>query len=167
MASSVRAFGLSQRDIRPLGSGRTMQASDSTVSSRDLRSPLDDLLVWLRPVLPQLQELASLPADWDGYGAAPVSGETTRDVLELLRSVFTSPIDPLPAFVPGIEGSVNVVWHREGKELELEVAPNGSVMVYFADEDEGTEWEAPYVRVASHVGELLSIFSDRGISAKQ
>ena len=166
-----RALGLSSTDVRaPVEPGwkRIRRVRDMTISARDIvnaRSGADQtewseptaLDDWLAPAERRLDELASLPDNWDSYGGVPISEDTRKDVLRLLEAIVSAR-DPLPVLVPGSEGSVDLEWHAPGLVFEVEVEPDGNLTAYFCHDAEGVEWEEPYRSIESHVGSIIAMF---------
>ncbi len=51
---------------------------------------------------------------------------------------------PPPTVVPTWEGGIQVEWHRNGVDLEIEIAPSGHIEYFFASHDveyEGDAWD--------------------------
>ena len=86
---------------------------------------------FLEPAQQRLAELARLEADWDSYGAEPVSDTAIWKVRLLLKSVEETlggaaheEMRPY-AIAPVADGGVQVEWRRAGETLEVEAAPVG------------------------------------------
>ena len=79
-------------------------------------------------------------------------------MLSLLAHALDSRVPP-PTVVPTSEGGIQVEWHRNGVDLEIESAPSGQVEFFFAsqsEEYEGSAWEeldrlAEYARTVMEV----------------
>lgn len=70
----------------------------------------------------KLDEIATLPDNWDSYGADtpwPDAIATARRIVTLFQHA--------PAIVPLSDGGVQLEWYREGFELEIRVEPHGEV----------------------------------------
>jgi hypothetical protein len=89
----------------------------------------------------KINELSSLPDDWDSYGARPVPRiaiDMARRFLDLLeRRERLSELDSAAPFslVPIPRGGVQIEWRRRGKALEVEIGPEGKISFVL---DEGT-----------------------------
>jgi hypothetical protein len=95
---------------------------------------------WLSPALQTLQRLASLPENWDSYGAPALDPRSVPAAVSLLSELM-SPGTPAPAIVPTSRGWVQFEWHRPGKDLEVEMLSPTTAMLYYFDEQSGTERE--------------------------
>jgi hypothetical protein len=79
---------------------------------------------WQQALLPRLEELVGLPNGWDGYRGRPISFACARFTADILVRLCREDLAP-PALVPGSDGSVQIEWHENGYDVELDVqAPN-------------------------------------------
>lgn len=90
---------------------------------------------------PTLQAIAALPWWTDNWssGATRTQVAAIAYMLEILIEVLDSRTPP-PSVVPTWNGGVQVEWHRNGIDLEIEVAPEGDIEYFFkspAEECEG------------------------------
>lgn len=79
-------------------------------------------------VLARLGELRALPADWDSYGAVPLSSNTLRRA-ELLISDLeeqTKALSPVE-ISPNPDGGVELEWSSTDRMLDLIVEPDGDL----------------------------------------
>lgn len=79
-----------------------------------------------RRMLDKLAELSILPDNWDGYGSPslqPAVKEAAADLIGILCEAGA----PLPHFAPVSGGGLQLEWQRNGRELELEILPNGDL----------------------------------------
>ncbi len=132
---------------------RAPEAPDITLSSRsayrrELRGKAHRLEVaagepvpsWLDESLQKLQEILELEDNWDSYGAPRVGIKRVQAALEVLLEI-TPTLAPTPSLVPTADGGVQIEWHRDGIDLEIEVVSHLRTVVYFADLQTGEEWE--------------------------
>ena len=78
-------------------------------------------------ILERLNRFATLPENWDSYGAPPISQKiidwavsTLREILRIGKKEI-----PLPFIAPAGDGRIVMEWKTElGKELILDVPPN-------------------------------------------
>ncbi len=91
-------------------------------------------------VVRDLQRLIPLRDDWDSYGARPLRFDAVVGALEVLLSVLLDET-PAPIVVPTIGGGVQLEWHRNGVDLEIDVISQQKCRVYFSDSRAGTDWE--------------------------
>lgn len=94
---------------------------------------------WQQALLPRLEELVRLPNGWDGYRGRPISLPCATFAAEILVRLCREDLTP-PALVPGSDGSVQIEWHENGYDVELDVqAPNHVIAKRYdllADEEE-------------------------------
>lgn len=86
------------------------------------RSILDVLM----PVIERMAELVALPRGWDSRNASPVSDTALRRTIEFLLEHVADGID-CPVVVPTVHGGLQLEWHNNGVDVEVEVAPDGHV----------------------------------------
>ena len=60
-------------------------------------------------------------------------------------------VDAGPALVPTVRGGLQLEWHRQGVDIEVEVDPNGSVSWWAEDRRTGEESEQ---NLAGHEEEI-------------
>ena len=87
---------------------------------------------WMNDARAKLDELGSLKADWNSYGARPISKFARNAALQLLQEI-SLPSTPRPAIVPTSEGSVQLEWHTKGIDLEVCVLSPTRISVLFED----------------------------------
>jgi len=95
---------------------------------------------WFFPVAESIQKIARLRVNWDSHGARIVSHYTLMQTLTFLFESL-SPNAPTPAIVPLASGDVQLEWHQQGIDFEVEIAETGPVGFYFADSNAGIEHE--------------------------
>ena len=67
-----------------------------------------------------------LGPDWDSHGGLPLCPEVHARVVRLLEELGQGEW-PAPAVVLGSIGSVQLEWRVQGRELEIEILPQGEV----------------------------------------
>lgn len=74
----------------------------------------------------QASELVQLPEGWDSYEAKPVSSQAARAAIAfLVKAASAVPNLPVPAVVPTVPGGIQLEWHRQGVDLEIEFKQDG------------------------------------------
>lgn len=74
----------------------------------------------------KLEELSLLTDNWDSYGGKPITqfalaeAELLLDALERIQAVE-------PFICPCSNGGLQLEWHRNGYDLEIEISPEGEV----------------------------------------
>jgi len=80
----------------------------------------------------QLQRIAQAPPNWNSYGAlAPAEAAIIGSLHILLW--FASNKKSMPTVVPMSNGGIQLEWHYFGRDVEIEVNPNGEIVVFFED----------------------------------
>lgn len=95
---------------------------------------------WNQEVSNRLDHLVALPIGWDGYGGRPVIFSLAYFALSLLHHVCSDDSDA-PSIVPGGDGTLQLEWHQNGYDVELDIlaANNVSAMRYNIETDETEE----------------------------
>jgi hypothetical protein len=70
----------------------------------------------------QADKLLALKDNWDSYGAPMISKRAVDAALQLRNVLATA-----PSFVPMSDGGVQLEWHSQGFDVELEIEPNGKL----------------------------------------
>jgi len=99
-----------------------------------------DSAPWVEPTLRTLGSLLVLPAGWDSYGARAPDPSCVLAAWRLLGAVMRDNI-PAPAVVPTVCGGVQLEWHRNGADLEIEVVAPRQFVVSFEAGAVGGSWE--------------------------
>ena len=90
---------------------------------------------------PQLRDLLRLPRGWNSHGAEPVSDAAFKQTVGFLATYLVEDVAG-PVLVPTVRGGVQLEWHRQGVDIEVEVGPDGSVSWCAEDRRTGEESEA-------------------------
>jgi hypothetical protein len=84
----------------------------------------DPVSKWREAAGKRLNELIRLECGWDGCRGAPVSFEIAYFTIQLLEAAC-GPHAPIPQIVPGAAGDLQIEWHTQIGDIELDVrAPN-------------------------------------------
>jgi hypothetical protein len=99
-------------------------------------------LLWLREVKGKLEDIQSLPHNWDLEGGAAIDEEIVRLAGELLLPLHRlNP--PMPRIAPILGGGIQFEWRRGDKELEIEITPDGRVEYLAIEGDVSQEDRLP------------------------
>ena len=71
----------------------------------------------------RLKELLDLPQGWDSYGAGCIDPKAVDAASRLLDV-----LDHDPAVIPTSHGGIQLEWHRDGLELEVEINTAGEIV---------------------------------------
>jgi hypothetical protein len=99
---------------------------------------------WFMPVLQGFANLAALTQGWDGSTAHRIDRPTINRALSAIEQILPSQAPP-PSVVPIPNSGLQIEWHRNGRDLEIEFNPDGAIEFYYFDE--GTQEEK-----GGHVG---------------
>jgi hypothetical protein len=94
------------------------------------------------------ERLLALKENWDSYGA-PIISKIAVDAALQLRNVLAT----TPLFVPMSDGGVQLEWHSQGFDVELEIEPNGRLC---QPEDAPVAWRYRYRKPASPLDDFWS-----------
>jgi len=95
---------------------------------------------WFKTAVAELGDLLHLPPNWDSYGAKPVDQRNIGAALELLIRIMQDDT-PAPSVVPTTTGGVQLEWHLQGIDLEVEVTSPGRLHAFCERLDSGVSWE--------------------------
>jgi hypothetical protein len=116
----------------------------------------------LRAARAKLTRLTFLRAGWDGHRAMPTEVIATQVLNAVLVRVVRDD-QPTPQIAPLADGGVQVEWLVEGRSVEIEVSPDGEVVVlaqqpdepeYLIDAEFG--FRRPDLSVIDHARDLLN-----------
>lgn len=98
---------------------------------------------WLDTVIADLNSAASLPANWDSYGARPVNQRTLEHALDVLLRVVGNE-DPIPEILATSHGGIQFLWHKPGRELKVAINAPFQGEFYYSDDERDVEFEGPF-----------------------
>ena len=82
---------------------------------------------WAEAIENRFHEITTLPHGWDGYSGEPVSKQCAHFAKSMLEQLWVDGVPP-PSIVPGSDGSLQVEWHRNGYDVELDVLGEDNVV---------------------------------------
>ncbi|HET6841535.1 MAG TPA: hypothetical protein VFK06_07590 [Candidatus Angelobacter sp.] len=87
---------------------------------------LEDASPWVTGCVFKISEFARLPQDWDSHGSKAVTVDAFKMALIFLSQ---SPLElvPEPSVSPVPGGGLGFHWQTEGRDLEIEILPDGQV----------------------------------------
>jgi hypothetical protein len=103
----------------------------------------------------EIQQLATLKENWDGYGAIPIQKTTMRNAVAAVVQVLL--FAPAPADIaPNPNGTVSLEWQSDFGTAQLEIGETRCS--FFMDRRGGTSffWDGSATEVASQIGILIS-----------
>jgi hypothetical protein len=109
---------------------------------------------WFMPVLQGFANLATLTDGWDGAGAAGIDRATINRALRAIEQLLPQDA-PAPSVVPIPDSGLQIEWHRNHRDLEIEFSPSGAIGFYYFDENTEEEREGPVGPNFANVKEYL------------
>jgi hypothetical protein len=111
---------------------------------------------WVQIVLRRLRSIADLPAGWSGRGGPPVEPQLLPQAFQLIADIMPND-DPsyVPHLVPTVEGGLQMEWHRDGFDLEIEMSPLGEVWVDYTRVDGSEAWDGDFDDLRDRVSKVL------------
>lgn len=114
---------------------------------------------WWANLQSRFDDLCALEPGWDGYRGKPVNFTVATFAANLLERIFVPGLAE-PALVPGSDGTLQIEWHRNGYDVEIDVlAPNKVVALRYdhrSDSEEVSELENDFSILLSWVNELAA-----------
>lgn len=99
-----------------------------------------ELSPWTQGLEARFSHLTTLPSGWDGYRGKPVSRSIAEFAKYLIGLVYVDGI-PAPQLVPGGDGSLQLEWHHNQYDLEIDVLAPDEVVASLSDHVSGEEQE--------------------------
>ena len=93
---------------------------------------------WLQVLKARFSELTSLPRGWDSYHGQPVSFECANFAAALLDRIYVKDVS-VPALVPGSDGTLQIEWHKNNYDIEIDVIGANNVIASRYDHVSGAE----------------------------
>lgn len=108
---------------------------------------------WLGRTLEQLNRMIQLSPNWDSYGSRAVELQKAWIALDALSEILEAH-SPAPAVVPTSDGGLQLEWHRNGIDLEIEpFSPNR--ISFYARTSDGDEHEGEWTYDVSELCSLV------------
>ena len=95
---------------------------------------------WLSPTLRTMSDILELEDNWNSYGAPPIGPVCVLTALEFLKDAMADDT-PTPSVVPTSCGGVQIEWHVNSVDLEIEFYPNGKVGCWYETEEWGESFD--------------------------
>lgn len=91
-----------------------------------------DRSAWNASLSKRFDQICKLEQGWDGYKGQPVSFACAHFAATILEHLYTDGL-PAPSLVPGSDGTMQIEWHRNQYDIELDVLAPNKVAAYRND----------------------------------
>jgi hypothetical protein len=91
--------------------------------------------LWADAAERQLNELLALEPGWDGYRAREVADAAVETTVELLDRFMDEAVE-FPDLFPLNDGGIQIEWHADDVDIEIEVSPEGDAFVLATGPDD-------------------------------
>lgn len=112
---------------------------------------------WIIELQDRFEELTSLPKGWDGYAGKPVSFNSALFAANLIERLFSSKVQP-PQLVPGSDGTLQIEWHQNQLDIEIDVLKpymvNATYFNHITGEAEEIELQRDFSKLSEWIIEL-------------
>lgn len=98
---------------------------------------------WFKEAEASLKQLAVLGPGWDSYNAKPISQYYIKLAWEFLSRIAQL-YPPKPHVGPVPDGGVQIEWHTNGIDLEVEFSPEDGIVFFFKDKTRTIENELDF-----------------------
>ena len=113
--------------------------------------------LWVQELESRLNSLTGLPIGWDGYQGKPVSFSCASFAANLIGRICVDNV-PAPHLVPGSDGTLQLEWHLNGYDIEIDILAPFEVVAARYDhatgEEEEIEVQADFSELAEWVTAL-------------
>lgn len=116
---------------------------------------------WFEDALQKMAELLSLEENWDSYGAPRIDSCIVESVAQLLSALTKSWV-PKPWICPTVRGGVQIEWHTNGIDIEIEYLSPTKVSVLSDGPLGEEEWEGRITENTSKIYTLLYSIQPNG-----
>lgn len=103
---------------------------------------------WVRPTISALNEIGSLPENWDTYGAKAANPDLMRESFSILQLVM-QPTSPAPSVVPLSDGGIQLEWHQKSQDLEITFPMFETAQYYYKSRATGVVQEGSAEEIGS------------------
>lgn len=87
---------------------------------------VDEPSPWVASLDKRFNDLTSLPIGWDGYKGVPVLYTVAKFASLILSRLYVTGL-PAPSLVPGSDGTLQIEWHINQYDVELDILNVNSI----------------------------------------
>jgi len=95
---------------------------------------------WLKEAEKTLRGFATLPKGWDSYRAMSIEAHVVVGAIELLHRIIQHNTLK-PTVVPTNRVDIQIEWHTQGVDLEIEITPHEGIRLLYDNPQEDAEEE--------------------------
>jgi hypothetical protein len=95
---------------------------------------------WAVELEPRFNWLTALQIGWDGYRGRPVSFTCAQFAAMLLERIYNPRVEA-PSLVPGSDGTIQIEWHYNDFDIEIDILAPYQIVAYRLDCLTGNEEE--------------------------
>jgi len=140
-------------------------SSGSSTSSLHMRLPRirvqNNRSEWAKKLEDRFDELTSLPKGWDGYDGVPVSFTCAQFAANLVERLYVKGVG-VPQLVPGADGTLQLEWHMNQYNLEIDVLAPYEVVAtlydHLTEQEQEIEVQTDFTELSEWV---ISLSQDR------
>jgi len=115
---------------------------------------------WVSELASRFEDLVTLKPGWDGYHGIPVSFSNATFAANLLETLCSEAL-PAPSLVPGSDGTLQLEWHINGYDLEIDVLGANNVVAtrfcHQTDEEDEINLNNDFSELVQWIDELAQI----------
>jgi len=109
---------------------------------------------WKERAIKRLAELCALPQGWDGHNGKPANHDAVMFAANIIVGLMR-PRVPMPSIMPLSYGGVQIEWHRNNWDVEIEVAAPNRMHVFGCNLASGREESLDLTNSLEPIGHLL------------
>lgn len=120
--NAIQSSSVFQREYTPSGPSTSTPTAEVYTIGKDpkrlcVSAPCS---TWYKSLEKRIEELVTLPRNWDGYNGIAIPFSTAQFAVNLLESLSRGDVPP-PSLVPGGDGSIQIEWHTEKLDIEIDI----------------------------------------------
>lgn len=119
-----------------------------------------DLPSWEVHIKDQLVSILHLQEDWDGFGAGQIRRDVLHFAIAILRQIMRSDT-PSPHITPMSHEGVQLEWHTDEIDLEIEVEEPGAAWVSYENRRDEIEADWEVSTEFSSLSDPIGCLTDR------
>jgi len=115
---------------------------------------------WLGPTLIAMGHLLALPEDWYVGGSAKIRPQCVMAALDFLHNAMQD-ATPWPHVVPTVCGGIQIEWHTNCQNMEIEFMPDGRVGFLYDNGNKAESFDNDDVKNLAALHRLVRKLAER------